>query len=326
MADGTGIRLVGAIIRHRPFLSSPSSMGTNMLPLVRSGWPCVRDLARWFFVVFSVSAVAASSPLLRGTIVLWGAQGLSFTSLSEVTATASSGRQGISLANIVDVASTAGRISIVAVDASRIPLQFTLYGLDPTSRSVSPILSRRHIASAEFSGDGHSAALVTCQSEACDVEVVSLPGEKKIASWPMSANRETTVTRPVDGGVLLFDSSDGWIKRASINDGAITNIVRGHKPSISMDGKYLAYVSESAIFVRNLASGDERRVYPPFFWNATGFIGRLYWREDGEVLAVNREAGLLGYDTECLLISVPEGKNVSITLKGLWCGPWIGQA
>jgi hypothetical protein len=154
------------------------------------------------------------------------------------------------------------------------------------------------------------------------VEVRRLSSGDQLAQWPRAVVRTAKVSWLVSGKSILFDGEDGWVKIASIADHMTANLTRGRAPAVSPEGADVAYVSGKEIRVRSLDSNQDRQVYSGNLLSQK-FIGRLHWSIDGREIIANREAGSLGYDTECLVIDVNSGRANSFKNGGLWCGPWV---
>jgi hypothetical protein len=256
-------------------------------------------------------------------VILWGARALSIAAIEHERIRPTSARPPRNFANITDISEHSGHVDVVALDGGlQSAPEFSLYQWQLASNAAVLKAAIRGLVSAQTSADGQLGALVICHSEGCNVEVRRLSTGDQLAQWPRMVARTAKVSWIVDGKSILFDGEDGWIKTATVADHVVANLARGRAPAVSPGGTQVAYVSDKEIRVRSLDSGQDRRVYSSSFLSQ-GFVGRLHWSIDGREIIANREAGSLGYDTECLVIDASSGRANSFRNGGLWCGPWV---
>jgi hypothetical protein len=98
-------------------------------------------------------------------------------------------------------------------------------------------------------------------------------------------------------------------------------LVEGHNPAWSPDGTRLAYVEGKSIHLYDFGRQRARDVYHRYFWQ-TRIVGPVSWGAN-DLIAFNVEAGITGYEIECLLLDVKREKVTSLSQGGLWCGPWL---
>lgn len=275
-------------------------------------------------ITVSVASQAISMALDSSSqVILWGARKLSIAVIEDERIKATSVNPPRNFANIIDISEHSGHIDIVALEGGlQSAPEFSLYQWQLGNNAIVSKGTIRGLVSAQTSADGQLGALVICHSEGCDVEVRSLSTGDQLARWPKAVARTAKVSWLVDGKSIVFDGEDGWLKTATVADSMVANIVRGRAPAVSLGGTQLAYVSDKEIRVRHLDSGEDRRIYSSGFLSQ-GFVGRLHWSADGREILANREAGSLGYDTECLVIDASSGRANSFKNGGLWCGPWF---
>jgi len=253
--------------------------------------------------VFIDDSAAAGS--VSGTrLVLWGARGATIVAIDNDRLVSTSDKPPKSFANITDISASSGHLSVVALEGG---LQdaptFSLYDWQPNPNTASLKAAIPGLVSAQISADGEFAALITCRSEGCDLQVWKLSSGERLAEWPRLVTRTAKVSWLIDRTVILVDGADGWIKAVTMDDHSISNVVKGHSPSISPNRSQLAYVYESRIRLRSLTDGRDRQLHSSVF-STQRYIGRLHWRKDSSQILANREAGALGYDTECLVLDV----------------------
>ena len=90
-------------------------------------------------------------------------------------------------------------------------------------------------------------------------EVSSLPRK----AGPAPAERRLSITHPKPSGEIYY-TIDGGIYRLDLASSRVELVTRGIEPAVSSSGKWLAFArggGEKGLWVRDLSSGKERRVF-----------------------------------------------------------------
>lgn len=165
------------------------------------------------------------------------------------------------------------------------------------------IVAKKHFTTGRSLGTGE--VWMYHVSGGAGVPLVKKPNERhqKELGEPTFApdGKGVYYTRNVTPGPIFEYAQDSntdlfHIERYDLNDGEVTTIAAGPggavRPSPSPDGKRLAYVrregTQSKLYVRDLASGAERKVYDTLdqdvqeTWAVTGVYPNMSWTPDSQ--------------------------------------------
>lgn len=136
-----------------------------------------------------------------------------------------------------------------------------------------------------------------------DNEQVAILAMAKKGVW--KTDHDGLITNVVPGGPFV-------IRRLNLRTGVSSKIAPGERPSLSPNGRTLAYLRSGSLYENDLESGVEREVYRSHIFGprAASFL----WASDDRIL-LNVRVGseLFGLKTECKILDV-----ATTTVKKLW--------
>lgn len=129
---------------------------------------------------------------------------------------------------------------------------------------------------------------------------------------PVSSWVSTDGTNAYYEGFVDDANSDPMIRRVPLAGGDSSDVVRGELPTVSADGKRLAYVASTSegdqLMLRQLDTGDEMNYANDVAGNAP--IASLSWAPNNNLLAISYGGGEKLDQHKVLVINAPDPKGL----------------
>lgn len=159
-------------------------------------------------------------------------------------------------------------------------------------------------------GPAHPLIALTAGGDVVRVDPRSGSTETLLTGLPTTDPAKTSITVGPDGEQAYVShpadgDAVGRIQRVTVANGTAETVASGINPSVSPDGRTLAYVGDGpgglALILRDLASGEERTVPAGFDGNPAAWLGQAAWSRDSARLYVPRGlegSNLFGLDAD----------------------------